>query len=682
MIVVYVHGNGNKVRANLLKRQWDQALFGRDAGVGSRMAYWAPLLHPKPLPDPELDEIEMVGPVAPETPETLLSDPVRAAGDIPGGALDSYARAMAYTAEAVVEGEQRQAQADGEVMPEVLPLPRALRVRAFEQLVSVTFKDVHAYFFGDYAEQMRAVLRETMADLEEPFVIVAHSLGTIIAYDVLREEASSGFEIPLFVTVGSPLGVREIQDLVKNPLQVPAGVGAWLNASDARDVVALDHTLRPEYRPPDRVIDLMVVNSSPNHHGIRDYLAAGAVRDPVMAALSPEGLQPEAATPAQEEQLNREHGQLLAALRPVLRFDSRERYFADSAASFVENRFSDGPMKPYQTRLLRADGSLIAAAGRDLVLEFLAAGHYADGRAVKSDDRLDPGPEPVADARRRHEEETNADVVYGRVAPRCGGGVWLQWWLFYFHSSKGLPGIRDAAGLLGAGLHQGDWELVQLGIPADRLDDAQPEPDVAVLAAHDYAHSIDWDDVDREPDGAWAVYVGRDSHASFPKPGRWRGKKRGPFSFDVLDDMADGAGASRRPTVEVIRLGAPAWIGWPGRWGASKSKPVVGGGSPPGPWQQRPWRDPDGFAVDAKPWTQHYVRAEELADAAAAAAPPAVDVGREAADWTITIAMTPGTELEWAGTLTLAANGAAGPLIRVYDVSRPGPAPSVGDQDT
>jgi hypothetical protein len=28
--VVYVHGNGNKVRRELLKQQWDKALFGED----------------------------------------------------------------------------------------------------------------------------------------------------------------------------------------------------------------------------------------------------------------------------------------------------------------------------------------------------------------------------------------------------------------------------------------------------------------------------------------------------------------------------------------------------------------------------------------------------------------------------------------------------------------------------
>ena len=673
MIVVYVHGNGNKVRADLLKRQWDQALFGRDAGDQTRMAYWAPLLHAEPLPDPAFDEIELPAEAA---PESLLAP----AADAPDG-LAGYEREMAYAAEALAAGEQLEQDASD---LEVLPLPRAARVAAFEQLVRLTFKDVHAYFFRGYAERMRAVVRETIADLDEPFVVVAHSLGTIIAYDVLREEASRGLRVPLLVTVGSPLGVREIQDLVTAPLAVPDGVGAWFNASDARDVVALDHTLRPEYEPAGKVTDAMVVNTSANHHGIREYLGSGAVGDAVRAALAgaDEGLEAVVAEAgADDERLNREHGALLEALRPVVRYDSRERYFADAAGTLVGNRFDDGPMRGYATRLLRADGTQIAVAGGELSLAFLGAATYANGAAAREDDRLDAGPEPVADARRLRQATGNADVVYGRVAARRGGGVWLQWWLFYFYSAKGIPGVRGADGLLGAGLHQGDWELVQLGIPAAQLAAPAPEPDVAVLAAHDYAHRIPWDEVDREADGGWSVYVGRDSHATFPKAGRWKGKKRGPFQFDVLDDVADGAGAASRQRVEVVRVGAPGWVGWPGQWGATKSKPIVGGGSPRGPWRQRPWRDPDGFAADAKPYTEHHVPAGDLEALVPGAAPvaPAVTVGRTGPDWTITIALADGAEDAWAGTLTLAANGADGPVLRVFDVSAPGPAPSVGE---
>ena len=132
------------------------------------------------------------------------------------------------------------------------------------------------------AEPMRAVLRGVLDSIEGPVVVLAHSLGTIIAHDVLREGAR---EVPLFLTVGSPLGVQEVQDLIVRPLEVPAGVVAWRNVSDWRDVVALDHTLRPAYAPPDRCTDFMVTNDSANHHGIREYLRTVPVREPVLELM-------------------------------------------------------------------------------------------------------------------------------------------------------------------------------------------------------------------------------------------------------------------------------------------------------------------------------------------------------------------------------------------------------------
>ena len=193
-----------------------------------------------------------------------------------------------------------------------------------------------------------------------------------------------------------------------------------------------------------------------------------------------------------------------------------------------------------------------------------------------------------------------------------------------------------------------------------------------MLAAHGYAHRIAWAERDTAGDGNWLVYVAHASHATYPKPGRWRGKKHGPLQPDLLDDYADGGGVRRHPELQPIRIGAPAWVGWPGRWGVTKPKPVIGGGSPRGPWRQGPWKDPDGFADEAFPWKQHHVPAHEAL--AAPAAPPAVTVGRAGDGWTISIALAAGTEAEWAGSLTLATSGADAPVLHTYDVSRPGPA--------
>jgi len=57
-------------------------------------------------------------------------------------------------------------------------------------------------------------------------------------------------------------------------------------------------------------------------------------------------------------------------------------------------------------------------------------------------------------------------AAYGRAVPARAGGEWLQYWLFY--------GYQDQdRGIVRAGRHEGDWELVQLrvtdaGRPVDR----------------------------------------------------------------------------------------------------------------------------------------------------------------------------------------------------------------------
>src|SRR5262245_9908903 len=50
LTVVYVHGIGNKPPPATLKRQFDQALFGIDMGARTRLAYWADIRYPQPLP--------------------------------------------------------------------------------------------------------------------------------------------------------------------------------------------------------------------------------------------------------------------------------------------------------------------------------------------------------------------------------------------------------------------------------------------------------------------------------------------------------------------------------------------------------------------------------------------------------------------------------------------------------
>ncbi|WP_432142700.1 alpha/beta fold hydrolase [Streptomyces sp. bgisy084] len=299
--VVYVHGNGNKVRTELLKSQWDTALFGRDMAEASRMAYWAPVRYPEPLPDLRPDPLDgrtepieelpaALDRAATEPPEDFvartLGEARLEAGEIAlegragadESALVDWLRNMTYLADTLARAGEPE-EPGAELPLETLPLPRSGRTAVFRLLVKHAFKDVHAYFFGGAGPAMREVVKETLAEVDGgPLVVVGHSLGTIIAYEVLMEQ---GREVELLVTVGSPLAITEVQDHLARPPAVPAGVAAWRNASDLRDLVALDHTLRPEYAPQERVTDLLVTNDSGNHHGISEYLSQHEVRAPV-----------------------------------------------------------------------------------------------------------------------------------------------------------------------------------------------------------------------------------------------------------------------------------------------------------------------------------------------------------------------------------------------------------------
>jgi hypothetical protein len=80
---------------------------------------------------------------------------------------------------------------------------------------------------------MRSCAKPTLG----PTIVVAHSLGSVVAYNMLRADARA-LSVPLLTTIGSPLGIRAIRDQFL-PLSFPAHVQAWYSAYDPRDVVAL-----------------------------------------------------------------------------------------------------------------------------------------------------------------------------------------------------------------------------------------------------------------------------------------------------------------------------------------------------------------------------------------------------------------------------------------------------------
>lgn len=110
-------------------------------------------------------------------------------------------------------------------------------------------------------------------------VVVGHSLGSVVSYRLMtREGEALEWTVPLYVTVGSPLAIGGIRRALR-PISHPTCAQEWLNARDARDVVAL-YPLDADHFDIDPAIENKsdVSNHTTNRHGISGYLD-----DPVVA---------------------------------------------------------------------------------------------------------------------------------------------------------------------------------------------------------------------------------------------------------------------------------------------------------------------------------------------------------------------------------------------------------------
>jgi hypothetical protein len=119
----------------------------------------------------------------------------------------------------------------------------------------------------------------------ERTIVVAHSLGTIVTYRLLQG-AEGACEVPLYVTLGSPLGIDVVKQHIKPPaLGRPPGVRRWLNGTDERDYVALVGRLdRNTFAGGiENLSDIH--NRQEDAHAIVDYLADATIAQCIHAAL-------------------------------------------------------------------------------------------------------------------------------------------------------------------------------------------------------------------------------------------------------------------------------------------------------------------------------------------------------------------------------------------------------------
>lgn len=313
---------------------------------------------------------------------------------------------------------------------------------------------------------------------------------------------------------------------------------------------------------------------------VREALAASGRRTLVGRLRPRRSGQPERSTESSSDEL----AALLERHRPVLQYDSLEGCRADAAATICSFAAAGRC-----NSLHRADGSLIAATapkanGAKLELAFLRGERYPNGEPVDAGDYLDEcGGSHSADAIAvRRQQPEYADVAYGRARHDREGGLWLQYWFFFYYEDKGLLGLER---------REGDWEMVQLRLGEGGV------PEAATFVQHGSAERLRWDQVELAltDDGqAPVVYPARGSHASRPRPGSYRA----PF----VPDHNDGLGPRVRPRLCTISDDGPDWVHWPGRWGSTRRREYFEADSPRGPAQHPQWWEPAELHDEAAPW--------------------------------------------------------------------------------
>ena len=121
-------------------------------------------------------------------------------------------------------------------------------------------RDLHRYVADDngIAEHSRRMLKiplRAAIEAQHPVLLIAHSMGSVIAYDTLWEMShnrSDHVRVDLFLTMGSPLGQRYMQRRIKgNELtgrsRYPANIRCWKNFAAIGDMTAIDPRLQNDF---------------------------------------------------------------------------------------------------------------------------------------------------------------------------------------------------------------------------------------------------------------------------------------------------------------------------------------------------------------------------------------------------------------------------------------------------
>lgn len=300
-IIIGIHGLSNKPIQRLLQMWWRRAICEGLARINSEMrplrfelVYWAHFLHEQPL---RLKISDQRDPLYIEAPYVRAR---RVAAVKPPSKLRvKVLDAFEYFMDKFFLNETGIFDFD----------------RVSDYIIRKKFIDLGRYQKNELIQihhvnhEVRREIREALAQVlrkhrRKQIMLIAHSMGTVIAYDVLTQLVPD-VKIHTFVTLGSPLGLPAVMKpiyaeqgrdfKVEKMLPAPENIQkAWFNFSDLRDSVALNYNLSDDFAKNSKGVgplDFVVnndyeINRKKNPHKSYGYLRAKEVAEVIHDFLS------------------------------------------------------------------------------------------------------------------------------------------------------------------------------------------------------------------------------------------------------------------------------------------------------------------------------------------------------------------------------------------------------------
>lgn len=284
-VIIGIHGLGNKPSEELLQKWWKKSILEGLENTNQKfklpkfeLVYWADLLYENSLDENIKDE----------------NHPL-------------------YFKEKYIEGNREKTDVKHPIRKKILDWFDEAADKIFlnddmtvnysyitNKIIHNYFKDLEAYYEnGEISihgntyharDQIRSRLIKILKKHKNDDVfLIAHSMGTIIAFDVLTFHLSK-YRINSFATIGSPLGIPFVRSKIAqekeiilndyHKLKTPSGVQNWYNFSDLEDDVAISYSLQNDFNENDlgvKAVDFIVTNdykidNEENHHKSFGYL--------------------------------------------------------------------------------------------------------------------------------------------------------------------------------------------------------------------------------------------------------------------------------------------------------------------------------------------------------------------------------------------------------------------------